>query len=519
MTSLLAFAWRRAQSVSAGGGGSGSSSEMSPDILAHGVSVSSSSDTLSNPVSSDSLFAETSCFMGSCTPDALRRRKSPAEIRDELGLAPKQLIWPSDPPTDRVRMTQPIPVDTLLPPMTACLPSSQVSTSSIYSKRSVQQNVARSPSLKLGEAKTAVGALLARNESRTMAPTALKSESTILPCRAWLQDDRSVDEANDFSIEMPYEPLNDSKGCCFSSKSYGFREDDEESSIHASPSSHRGPLSRNLPNTSFTRGFLEVGNEDDRYDFHPIVDKELIVSEVLDPMNMSCISQSTAKEMESLCSMGGDAAYQKLRSKEEQFRSQNERRIKEDLLLSTLERFQDDNEIVVEAMDQWTETHGRCDGSTRPGRENLLDGFSEKRRMVILKAMDEQLSKWRSTPLDPVDMDLLESLAFCRSLVHASVPLSEKLVQVQWWVNCRIESSKWNANNDTKSHPLVLTAPIRPLLLSTVIGGDIFQGFVRLLDLTKSPVVHRRFVEATHHSFHCPPNQRMMLPHTLRMSA
>jgi hypothetical protein len=117
---------------------------------------------------------------------------------------------------------------------------------------------------------------------------------------------------------------------------------------------------------------------------------------------------------------------------EQKFRNQNERRIKEDLLLSTLERLQDDTEIVVEVMNRLKETQAKWDLSKRLEGENLFWGFAEKQRMAILKAIDEQVSKWRSTlsNLDHVDVDLMESFAFCRSLVHASIPSNEKLIHV-----------------------------------------------------------------------------------------
>lgn len=429
-----------------------------------GVTTSSSGDTLCQPGSSDSLFADSivsisSCIAGPYTPEALRGRKSPEEIREELGLPCRKLDWNSSPKmppvSDRMTTSCASPACSVLPPMFGAwgaLPSPQVSTSSFYSKSSRPvQNIARSPSLKLGQAKTAVGALLALNESRSNQPrraqesARLPPESSILPCREWLQDDRSVDEANDFSIELPYESLNESQGG-FSHKSYGFNNaSDEESSIHASPSSNRGNFSRNLPNTSFTRGFLQAEasrlSEDDmdHYDFHPIMDRELVVADEQDATNVSCMSQSTLKEMESMCSMAGEldvtGPYSNVRSEEEHFRSQNERRIKEDLLLSTLERLQDDNEIVLEVMDAMKETSGHFDVSMRPGEDNLFAGFSSSSRGIILQSIDTRLSVLRSSASTQTGSNMIiEALAFCRSLVHASVPTCEKIGNIQRYV-------------------------------------------------------------------------------------
>jgi hypothetical protein len=452
MTSLLSYAWRKANAAS---GPSVPSSLLDSDkvdifLQQPGVTASSSGDTLHQPESSDSLFADSivsgsSCIAGPYTPEALRRRKSPQEIREELGLPCRKLNWNAD-------FKDP-PATALLPPMFgACgsLPSPQVSTSSFYSKNSRSvQNIARSPSLKLGQAKTAVGALLALNESQAryppMAPESarLQPESTILPSREWLRDERSVDEANDFSIELRYQSLDDSQECLSLPKSYEFSdESDEESSIHASPSSNRGAFSRNLPNTSFTRGFLQAEtsrlSEDDHYDFHPIVDKELFVSDEQNSMNLSCMSQSTLKEMETLCSMAGEidfnCQHNAIQYKEEQFRSQNERRIKEDLLLSTLERLQDDNEIVLEVMDGMKETSGHFNVAMRPGQDNLFAGFSSSNRETILQRINNRLSVMRSSASSQTDSDTIDALAFCRSLVRASIPSREKLENIQRYV-------------------------------------------------------------------------------------
>jgi len=458
MTSLLAFAWRKTKS-SSNGASSSIHSPLDADQpdLHPGVSSSSSGETLSNPISSDSLFAKdsrkSSCIAGPETPDALRGRRSPEEIREELGLPPKKLNWEQeDPPNSSMDSVCASPACALLPPMfggCGSLCSPQVSTSSFYSRTSRSiQNVAESPNLKIGHAKTAVGALLALNDSRAKNPPMspphstlrLRKESSILPSRAWLQDDRSVDEAEDLSIDMPYESLNDSRRC-FSPKSYGLDDgsiSEDESSIHASPSSNRHQgLPRNLPNTSFTKGFLQADtsrlSEDDRYDFHPIVDKELIVSDETNPLlNMSCMSQSTAKESDSLCSMGGEIGPMEMKatSEEAMFQSQNERCIKEDLLLSTLERLQDDNEIVIEVMDAIKEVRGDWNFSISPEEDNLFSGFSNSSRSQILDNLDAQKSKLCSER--DVDQELVDALSFCRSLVYAAIPTSEKIAGAQW---------------------------------------------------------------------------------------
>ena len=457
MASLLSFAWRKAASNSSPIASSSRLDRKKPDVNSQppGVTTSSSGDTLYQPASSDSLFSTVSCIAGPYTPEALRRRKSPQEIRAELGLPCKKLSWNTESKDTRgscpMASACAAPSCSLLPPMfgtCGALPSPQISTSSLYSKSSRSfQNVARSPSLKLGKAKTAVGALLAMNESKAnhlpVAPenVRLRPDSSILPSREWLRDDRS--KANELSVELPYESLNDSQ-CSFPLKPYGISyESDEESSIHASPSSNRGAFARNLPNTSFTRGFLEAeANQlsvvEDHYDFNPIMDRELVVADEQNSVNVSCMSQSILKETETLCSMAGEKdvpsfLHPIVPCYEEQFRSKNERRIKEDLLISILERLQDDNEIVMEVMDAIEKTRGYEDTSMRRGDDNLFSGFSSSSRKTMFQRMDSRLSVLRLSAANQGDHDTIDAITFCQSLVYVSIPQHEKNGNNSWY--------------------------------------------------------------------------------------
>jgi hypothetical protein len=329
-------------------------------------------------------------------------------------------------------------------------------TSSFYSRNSSRSTyVAESPNLKVGQAKTAVGSLLAMTEDNTHVsfhestkdPIRLHQESSILPPRAWLEDHRTIEEANDFSIELPYEALNDSKNHHLSpmKNQQGFQRpespSDDESSIHASPSSNHWrnsmPAPHQHPETSFTRGFLnaEHNHSRDHYDFHPIVgDKDLFANEKL---NMSGISQST-KDLESLHSLMDEdeddveeeSEYYQMMQTDEQDFSNTERRLKEELLLSTLERLQDGPDLVLEVMTALRESIGQQGVSMRPGQDNLFTGFCADKREALAQNIDTILNELQVTPQEPeyaeTYEDLQQALLFCRSLVRIAIPSTEK---------------------------------------------------------------------------------------------
>ena len=295
------------------------------------------------------------------------------------------------------------------------IPPSQVSNSSFYSRQS-SRNVAESPDL--GQAKTAVGALLAVADTRTssfqdssfhhhethslkrtsiLPPTSYhessilpsptynndmsilppstydnttilpssmaQNENSILPSRDWLDEERALPNDNDCSRDLQYQALNDSHMMSRHSNG-GFyprsEPSDDESSIHASPSStnwkHSLMAQKQIPNTSFTQGFLQrdLNKSSDGYNFLPVVvNEDLFLDETSAPaLNLSGISQS--KDVESLHSLLHDDDYEndeelvdhplsyKTMGAAAHERMLAELRIKEDLLVSTLERLQDD---------------------------------------------------------------------------------------------------------------------------------------------------------------------------------
>lgn len=459
MTSLLAFAWRKSTASSStsndhrhqrrsafplsrpGNNDNMLTAAASPinsekifdeDI---GVTSSSSGETLMYQPSSDSQtdvgthFTQTKAHTSLevvGTPDALKTRKTPEEIREELGLAPKRLLWGDAFAAETQKITS---MAAILPPMMPHATknrvlSPQISTSSFYSMAgdsSIDDNIARSPSLRPGEARTAVGALLAMSEdiafddrhrassnASQSKTTRLLPENSILPSREWLRDDRSVeDNANDFSIELPYESLNESL-CSVA-----------ESSIHSIAEHHP-----NLPNTSFTRGFLEYETKQS-YDFGPLVnqrnkdgDDESSPADFSSYMSQSSTTTSTNIEIESMQSMGQGMEQERVEGQGSSPLLDYGLRETEDLIVSVFERLRDDIGLVSTVLLRGMGANRmmlQCSSSSNGERGTLME-FSSSARQAILKSFDGlQKSNHSKAGFQQI-------LAFYRSLVLASSP-------------------------------------------------------------------------------------------------
>jgi len=398
-----------------------------------GISTSSSGETLSCLPNVNSVFrafhtrtSPPSVLDGPYTPEALKVRKSPQDIRAELGLPPKRLYPKDDDYTGGIIKEMPynVTVAPILPPMPTTVksfPSPQVSMGSFYpmSWDSCEDNIARSPSLRPGEARTAVGALLSMNDdiqpifidSQPTLFGRLQSERSILPSREWLKEDRSVDEANDFSIELPYELLNETR-LSFSGSQI---DSVAGSSIHSM-------LPDNLPNTSFTRAFLENTTRA-IYDFGPIVKEEVPVDDLVSNGDVSRLSLSTDRDIESMKSNGNQNRVSVFG--EEVSREYLDRRETECLVLTMLERLRDDVELVSDILH--TTQDNRISFAV-VGNDDMFAGFSTSRRSDIVKALETYQKRYSSTS-EPYRI-----LAFCRSLVQASGSGREEDANALWYV-------------------------------------------------------------------------------------
>lgn len=322
--------------------------------------------------------------------------------------------------------------------------------------------VAASPDLNPGKAKTAVGAVLAAmtaeqgTDTNNYQATDDGSQHSILPTRDWMDmDDKDfvVGEENNVFRQFP-------------------NDDDQDSSLHASPSSNVYRPSKFsswterqqqfLQDTSFTRNILSRdpnaswqqghGKNHEPYDFDHILSEEEESMSLKDSMgaprvldlindnggllNVSAISSSYhPRDMMSLHSLADTIEddideivenneidqYQPLIDEMMQpgeassddvlllMKADNQRRIKEQLLLSTLERMCDDVDLLKEVSGDMERSGSQCPSQ----RNSLLLGLSDSQQAKIIHQMEFLLTKWSVD--SPQDKQVTERLAlrFC----------------------------------------------------------------------------------------------------------
>jgi hypothetical protein len=118
--------------------------------------------------------------------------------------------------------------------------------------------------------------------------------------------------------------------------------------------------------------------------------------------------------------------------------------MREDLLLSTLERLQDDPALVLEVMEALKESTGQWDVSLRLHEDNLFTGLSQDKRATLCRNIDAILNELKATTqeesfmtqtqipqYDETHYDLTQALTFCRSLACTAIPSSEKPIKLQ----------------------------------------------------------------------------------------
>jgi len=418
-----------------------SNSQQMNDIHSPGVTASSSGDTINSTI--DTLPR---------TPQALRGRKTAATIRQELGLPRRQLDWL--PPLsrnyetangDKASASRP-----MLPPMlpSTSIASPQVSTSSFYTHSSNSaEDVARSPSLVAGHARTAVGALLANSQhSFHGTESSILSSTSALQSRNWAENQSSGMSKGMNDINSEYESMA-SQGILPTR-----HRSDEESFSHASPSSdyHRNAAANRLVasnlETSFSRSFAV-----DHFEHH--VPRSMNTMEGNDffvhrnqtstqDLNVSGMSQST-KDIESLVGYGLDEEIlshceDMIGSDRQDFNSlgfskaQGQRYDRDDLLFSTIERLQDEALLVKEIMEASSQGGGNTLLSNSMSRaESFFAGFAKSNRDAICSII-EGIIRDRPSTFQRISQqrdDFEQALRFIIALVRISVPASEKSVQ------------------------------------------------------------------------------------------
>jgi hypothetical protein len=301
-----------------------------------------------------------------------------------------------------------------------------------------------------GKTRTAVGALLAISDG------GVTFHESILPPRPWINQDGEDDNQSEYSEEPAYEaiftPDKKRKSRIIESPTTSFAE----SSIHASPSSNNWRQSSSIwkqeqkDESSVTRRCLKEFDCKGKigYDFHSIMDQDVYIAQTSESADLSAISHST-KDNESHQDLDKEEQgyyYQCMREEEDEMgealrrqKTKNQRRNKEDLLISIFERLQDDTNLVSDVLNELKLSTGNWDVSMSLDSENIFTGFSKKTRAILCKNMDAVLKDMKVaspedfTPLpsqipnfaDTYD-DLEQALLFCRSLIGTAIPQSEK---------------------------------------------------------------------------------------------
>jgi hypothetical protein len=461
MTSLLAFAWPKTHKAD---------TDSIYDHDTPGVSASSSGDTLTNQSSQDSMFDVPAA---PATPEGFRQRKSADSIRRDLNLPPPQSSFGWKGNTTCIESSSQCG-GTI--PVFGCgsMLSSQVSTSSFYTQSSSSaRRVAKSPNLKLGQAKTAVGALLAMSDTQEVVSNEQgirqHNEGSILPPRFWVADDRdhhhSMEDDIDFAVDRRYESFHETT----SRYSQGSMRDshiatsfDNESTVHGSPSSNilrssrAGHRASNNEMDGMRFSMKDALIRGANLEFDPIVDENMMARSSESELNISGISHSTTG-VEILQSLVDDdfdddaedeeagaaeesSYFRKIKNESRDFREtfrrnriHNQRRMQEDLLQSILERLQDTPALVLEIMES-VKAH-----PASLQNDSLFTGFPVQQRGTICHSLNKItttrenlfMSSDRPSAFAATDDDLLQAVSFCRSLVRTAIPSSEKPVKLQ----------------------------------------------------------------------------------------
>eukprot|EP00980_Cylindrotheca_fusiformis_P007013 scaffold1474_cov132-Cylindrotheca_fusiformis.AAC.9 len=481
MTSMLtSFAWRKSHydpymhSIT-------TTDEL--EFSSPGVSESSSGDTLNSMVEAHMPQ----------TPEGLRTRKTVASIRQELGLPQPQLDWIPLPTAPAIEAS---PARSVLPPIqsTNLVDSPQVSTSSFYSRSTYSPNsVARSPSLVVGQAKTAVGALLAMSESRHSlhgAENSIRSSGSILP-------PKNLDCAHNATNTNVGKRLHDDNSYHSSMASQSIlptpRESGDVSFSHASPSSN---YNRNAVvdryeasklETSFSRSFM-LDRSRELYNVPDMEGNDLYVPRFngrAHDLNVSGISHST-KDVDSLYSLADIEIQDEesishdedmIRSDRQDLQSlsfskiQGQRYDRDDLLFSALERLQDEHKLVLQILDEVKQAKAPPDYSPGMTGQNLFNGFFKENREKLSRFIDEIVNDKPSMfqRISEQTRDFEEALGFAGALVRTAVPESEKTMKLQSSVAGHSQQGSWKCVPGFRASIGLMEEPKSP---ATLRGGD-----------------------------------------------
>ena len=471
MTSFLPFSWGR--------------SRAHHDHHEHdvpGVTFSSSGETASMQPSDDDA-AGNSILHTPQTPEGLRPRKSVETLRREWNICSAALdrfdqcsesrqqelaLYVAPRPTHR-QIAGPLP-----PPNFGQAISPQISTSTFYSSSSVTgRGIALSPHLKVGQARTAVGALVAMTDAaRPKLETSRPSmqipsndpihDMSVLPPRTWIEQD-AYDEHESLGSHLSFHELDRSGNDTRKRKkrvSGSLSSTKDENTYHASPSSKNyRPLAldimhQNNKQDESSFGWLmgERQNSGPAYDFDPIVNQDLFVDQTVeDEVNVSAISNSTISR-ESTSSFDDEEEeehcynYHYMKPENDEMaeiarrqRIKLQRQLKENTLVAMVTRLRDNERLVQDTLESLQQSTGHLRGMEPIARESIIKGFSKDTRNTVCRNIDAILTEMAVSIhedlfLSPTQIheveetrdDLEHALEFCRMLVSKSISLEEQ---------------------------------------------------------------------------------------------
>ena len=443
--SILSFFWRRRSTTSS----PSPSLNSEPASFVPSLVTASTSETYGDDDTVVVVIPVTARH-APMTPEGLRPRRPIEEMRDYLHVPARfyggertlasTLSRGSRSRLERLHREQSSPTGRVQQASSSwslqgALSSPPASTSSC----SPYSDVATSPNLVPGQARTAVGALVGSQQSlQQQEPVTHDNKNaqsmSILPPRTNDYMDHKKKEEEDYfahpysmpdnttfpgrryredeTAHLQYQPLNSARN-----SPVGTPERQPKSpmgsTIAPSPSSlvlkqshhhhhHHGVEETKEHDVSFSSQARLINTEEDDfhpYDLEPIVSTgtEVVLCQHEDPRNMSAMSQSATMDHETLMSrtvsddadsIGGDRENTFFLYRDDGFQmptSKQHRKECEDLFIQALERLQDNVDMVVnvENIIGDTMTFGDWFTKTNIDEENLLTGFHMSKRLAI----------------------------------------------------------------------------------------------------------------------------------------
>lgn len=482
------FSWRRSKANSQRHNEPDSHPFDSLSALPPIVTASNSCDTNGENENAENVSITISRLP--TTPEGLRPRRATCFVQRDLGLSSN--AW--DP-------QKPLPSVTQLPPHLSASWSTQGVISSgssggFYSHaHSGSRGDAQSPHLLPGQARTAVGAIVAMNMAPEPNGDFSEGRNSQEEDHRWqpdwdaardrtLHDDDEEEESPDQMDGHEYFALDEnaqdalrvpvpdpktnrslidspiSKASSFagspSSRANLFYHQGErvmisENNINTSFSSQARLI--NTANTSFASRARQMNSESaGAYDFTPLVDgPEVIFSSMEHMTNMSAMSQSALDQESHIFEpdsnfylMNEDYVpspeYAQLDRALRKSKSVNQRQAKEELIVSTVGRLQDNLSLIAEVQAAGGPPVGMGDWFMHNplNTEGFLSGISEEKRAKITKIFTQILDEMENMNLeelipspskirlsDESHNDLRDSIEFCRRLVKIAVSKSE----------------------------------------------------------------------------------------------